>query len=227
MAEVWSGRPAPGQKLRALWHDLCFNQFHDTLAGSAIKEASDEAIMALGRTITGAREIGDDAARGIAARVDTSNRHDSTAPAGTVVLFNPSGDGVSQYAEYEPWTAWQPWRTGGWNLYDDNDRLVPCQVVETHEALSSAQFGVSRILFRAELPPMGYRVYRFRQDEAHTGRRRAPRTNRPRSARRRQPAWKTTCWPCVWTRPVATSSRASTGAVGWKWRVPAAGMWPR
>ena len=69
MAQAWVGQPAPAERLRTLWHDLCFNQFHDTLGGSSTKEAEDEAIMSLGRVIMGSREIADDAGRAIAARV--------------------------------------------------------------------------------------------------------------------------------------------------------------
>ncbi|MCS7222077.1 MAG: glycoside hydrolase family 38 C-terminal domain-containing protein [Anaerolineae bacterium] len=155
LAQAWVGKPAPMDRLRALWHDLCFNQFHDTLGGSAIKEAEDEAIMAFGRIILGAREIADDAGRAIATRIDTSG------PGGTVVLFNPFAHPLVQYVEYEPWTGWQPWDEGRWGLADEQGQPVPYQLVETHEALTSPEGGIHRIVFQAAVPPMGYRVYRF------------------------------------------------------------------
>ena len=155
MAQAWVGQPAPAERLRALWHDLCFNQFHDTLGGSSTKEAEDEAIMSLGRVIMGSREIADDAGRAIAARVNTAGA------GGTVVLFNPSAEPVSEYVEYEPWTEWQLWAPNGWGLTDEAGRPVPHQLIETHEALTRATSGISRLVFRAELPAFGYRVYRF------------------------------------------------------------------
>ena len=83
LAELWAERPIPGERLRNLWHDVCFNQFHDILCGCSIKEAQDEAIISLGRAILGGSQIADTAGRAIASRVATDG------PGGVVVLFNP------------------------------------------------------------------------------------------------------------------------------------------
>jgi alpha-mannosidase len=158
LAQLLASQPAPMERLRALWHDLCFNQFHDTLGGSSIKEAEDEAIMAFGRIILGAREIANSAGRAVAARIDTRG------PGSTVILFNPFPYLSTQYVEYEPWTEWQPWETGHWGLADEQGQPVTHQLIETHEAFSTPHCGLNRIVFRAELPPLGYRVYRFAPD---------------------------------------------------------------
>ena len=155
LAQVWAGQPAPRERLRALWHDLCFNQFHDTLGGSSIKEGEDDAIMSFGRIIVTAGEIANDAGRAIAARVDTAGA------GGTVVLFNTLAEAAAQYVEYEPWTGWQRWDAGRWGLTDEQGRAVPYQLIETHDALTSPGGGLNRIVFPVTLPPMGYRVYRF------------------------------------------------------------------
>ncbi len=155
LAQIWVGQPAPMERLRALWHELCFNQFHDTLGGTSIKGAEDEAIMAFGRVILGAREIANDAGRAIASRVDTSGA------GGTIVLFNPFAHPLTRYVEYEPWTGWQPWDEGHWGLADEQGQPVLYQLIETHEALTSPPGGIHRIVFPVTLPPMGYRVYRF------------------------------------------------------------------
>ena len=83
LAAVWADRPAPAARLRTLWHELCLNQFHDTLSGSTTKEGADDAIMALGGIMSAAQEIANDAGRAIAAQVDTQG------PGGAVLLFNP------------------------------------------------------------------------------------------------------------------------------------------
>jgi alpha-mannosidase len=89
-------------------------------------------------------------------------RHvDTSGPGGTVIAFNPSAQARRPYVEYEPWTGWQSWAEGEWGLVDDCGAAVPYQQVETHEALTSARGGLTRLVFRAELPPLGYRVYRF------------------------------------------------------------------
>ncbi|MFH1928284.1 MAG: glycoside hydrolase family 38 C-terminal domain-containing protein [Chloroflexota bacterium] len=159
MAHLWADWPVPVDRLHALWHDLCFNQFHDTLGGCSIKEAEDEAIMAFGRVILGAREIANGAGRAIAARVKTEG------PGATVVLFNPFPHHSTQYVEYEPWTDHKPWEVHGWGLSDEQGQPIASQTIETHEALSSSSHGLSRILFRADLPPLGYRVYRFASNQ--------------------------------------------------------------
>ena len=155
LAELWAERPAPRDRLRELWHDVCFNQFHDILGGCSIKEAEDEAIMAFGRAIVGGREIADSAGRAVAGRVD------SRGIGGAFVVFNPFPEACRPYVEYEPWTGWQSWTAGQWGLTDAGGQPVPYQVIETHEALTSARGGLTRIVFRTDLPPMGYRLYRF------------------------------------------------------------------
>ncbi|HWQ13491.1 MAG TPA: glycoside hydrolase family 38 C-terminal domain-containing protein [Roseiflexaceae bacterium] len=154
-AQVWAGVQPPRERLRALWHDLCFNQFHDILGGTCTREATDEAVAALGRVVLGATELADDMGRAIAARVDTRG------PGGTVLLFNPFPEPFNGYVEYEPWTGWQPWQAGGWGLVDEGGRPVAHQRIDPHSAQSHERGGITRLLFRAELPPLGYRLYRF------------------------------------------------------------------
>lgn len=155
MAKTLVGLDTPGETLNGLWHDLTFNQFHDIICGCAIKEAEDEAVMVFGRILTRAREIANDAGRAIAARINTSG------PGGTVIFFNPFPYPVTQYAEYEPWTEWQNWKTQGWGLVDEQNCPVPHQLIETQEALTSPEGGLNRLVFQAQLPAMGYRLYRF------------------------------------------------------------------
>ncbi len=151
LAGLWTGWTAPTDRLRGLWHSLCFQQFHDILGGCSIKEATDDATMALGRAVLGAREIANDAGRAIAARVDTEG------PGGSVVLFNPFPYPSRQYVEYEAWTDWQPWDEKKWGLTDDHGRPIAHQLIEAQEA----HRGINRLLFQADLPPLGYKVYRF------------------------------------------------------------------
>lgn len=155
LAELWAQQPPPRQRLDALWHELAFNQFHDILAASSIKEGQDDANMALGGVITAARALADDAGRGIAARVETAG------PGGTVVMFNPFPYQVQSYVEYEPWLGWESWQGAGWGLADDAGRPVPHQLVEPQSALNCQRVHLARLVFPVDLPPLGYRVYRF------------------------------------------------------------------
>jgi len=158
LAELWANQPFPRDRFYALWHELSFNEFHDTLGGSSIREAEDDAIRALGGITNMSQQIVNDAGRQVCSRIDTRG------PGSTVVIFNPFGQHVHQYVEYEPWTDWQNWRDGAWGLIDDSDRPVAYQSIETHEALSSTRSSLNRLVFAVDVPPMGYRTIRFAPD---------------------------------------------------------------
>ncbi len=155
LAELWAHRPFPRDAFHDLWNELSFNQFHDTLGGSSVKEAEDDSIRELGGIISKSEHLIDDAGRFIAAQIDTSG------PGGCAVVYNPFAEPLQQYVEYEPWTDWQAWTEGGWGLVDDEGEPVPYQMIETHEALSHQRSSLNRIVFRAETPALGYRAYRF------------------------------------------------------------------
>jgi len=146
------------KKVNELWDELSFNQFHDILAGSSTKTASDEAIMSLGKIYVDTEKIINNCLRSIAAKVDTSGE------GGVVFAFNPFPYVLKTYLEYEPWTNWENWENEGWNLSDESGNPVPYQLIDTEENLSFDRASLNRILFPAELPPMGYRFYRFSKE---------------------------------------------------------------
>jgi alpha-mannosidase len=155
LAELWADKATPTAELDRLWWDLLFNQFHDTLGGSSIKRGGDEAIMALGRVILSARELMDDASRAIAARIDTRG------PGSSVVVFNPFPHRLQQYIEYEPWIEWGSWEADAWGLVDEAGEPVSHQLVEADAAVNAPNTAINRLVFPVDLPPLGYRLYRF------------------------------------------------------------------
>ena len=155
MAALLAGKPVPHGRLDELWHILAFNQFHDTLGGSSIKVAEDDAIAELTGLAATAATLADDAARAVAARIDTGG------PGATVVLFNPAAAETSTYVEYEPWTGWQNWDEYGWGLVDEDGAPVPYQNIHPLEALSEPNGRIRRLLFPVTLPAGGYRTFRF------------------------------------------------------------------
>ncbi len=156
LAHLWVGRPVEADVMRRLWHDVCFNQFHDILGGCTVKEAAEDAIAAFQRVIVTAQEITDDAGRAIASQIDTRGA------TGAVVVFNPAAEPVERYVEYEPWTEWEPWDAAGWGLAGERGEAVAWQKIASHEALTSPEGrGIHRLVFRVGLPPLGYRVFRF------------------------------------------------------------------
>ena len=155
LAALWAGQPVPHARLDELWHILAFNQFHDTLGGSSIKAAEDDAIAELTGLAATAATLADDAARAVASRIDTGG------PGATVVLFNPAAAETSTYIEYEPWTGWQNWDEYGWDLVDEVGAPVPYQNIDPLEALSERNGRIRRLLFPVTLPAGGYRTFRF------------------------------------------------------------------
>ena len=128
LAAQWANRPAPQQQLYALWQTLCFNQFHDTLGGTSLKQATDDAISALRGIVAAAEEISVDAGRAVAMQIDTWRGMPDRG--GAVVVFNPSAAPLAQYIEYEPWTDWGPWQGEQWGLLDETGAPVPYQLLE-------------------------------------------------------------------------------------------------
>lgn len=158
MADIWVGKAAPHLELKQLWWVLAFNQFHDTLGGSSIKAAEDDAIAELNGLAARADVLAQDAGRAVAGRVDTHG------PGAVVVAFNPAAHVVDTYLEYEPWTGWQNWDDFGWGLVDETGQPIGYQNIDPQEALSEPNGQIRRLLFRTTLPPLGYRLFRFAPD---------------------------------------------------------------
>ncbi len=60
------GSPYPAEELAEIWKDLLTRQFHDILPGSSIAPVNDEAVEALGRCVSRAREASGRAAASLA-----------------------------------------------------------------------------------------------------------------------------------------------------------------
>ncbi|HQY92790.1 glycoside hydrolase family 38 C-terminal domain-containing protein [Caldilinea sp.] len=155
MARLWADKPTPQTKLDELWRTLAFNQFHDTLGGSSLKVAEDDAIAELTGLAAAAEMLADDAGRAIASRIDASG------PGATVVFFNPAAQSATTSLEYEPWTGWEHWDERGWGLVDDEGQPVLYQDIDPIEALSEPKGRIRRLLFATTLPACGYRLFRF------------------------------------------------------------------
>ena len=153
LAAAHAGAPYPAERLRALWETLLFNQFHDILAGTSLESAMRDAVEALSGVVQGAEEILNAAVRRLAATIAPA-----TDPAeATFVVFNLTGTPRRTPLEYEPWTD----RLGGGTrrLRDDAGDDVPCQMLAAEGA--NTWRGLPRLLFVADVPAFGYRVYRY------------------------------------------------------------------
>ena len=145
----------PRERLESAWKQVLFNQFHDVLPGSAIEASYDDARDQLGEAVAIAKRITTRAHNVIARRIDIPYEDDSQP----LVIFNP-----------HPW----PVRTD--LIMHDNARPAGVHVVDEEGAAVLAQparsvvatGGLTRraVAFRAELPGLGYRVYRLRPGAA-------------------------------------------------------------
>lgn len=139
------------------WKNLLFNHFHDIIAGCSIPEAYDDAKDLYGEANAIASRALNHALQSVSWSIGIE-QEDGMTP---VVVFNPHCWDVDSAVELEfgMWPGWvgDTFLTGAEVLFDDTDRPVPFQVVQSH---SNVDFR-SRICFQAKLPALGYRVYRM------------------------------------------------------------------
>ncbi|MCL5997171.1 MAG: alpha-mannosidase, partial [Chloroflexi bacterium] len=124
-----------------------FNQFHDILAGSSLPEAYQDARDAFGYAATIANNTLNYSMQALSAQIDTRGQGDA------LVIFNPLPWRVTVPIEVERGTA---------SIADAAGAPIDAQSVQP-----STVVGQRRSCFVAELPAMGYRL--FRQDVAQTG----------------------------------------------------------
>ncbi|MFH0963488.1 MAG: glycoside hydrolase family 38 C-terminal domain-containing protein [Planctomycetota bacterium] len=140
IASVVCGRKPATERLELAWRGVLSNQFHDTMGGSAILDACEDALDSYGRVIDDAGSILNAALRAIAARVNTVGQ-------GTpFLLFNPTARARREVVNVD-------FCAEGRSIADDAGNLLPSQ--------SRTVDGVTSIAFLADLPALGYRVYRL------------------------------------------------------------------
>jgi alpha-mannosidase len=160
-AEKWSAiadwlglRPYPLEELTRAWKLVLFNQFHDTLAGTSIEPAYEDARDQLGHASSLAASCFNAAVQSISRQI-AIEREDEMRP---VVVFNPHPWPLRADVEVEyTWT-----RAQGHHVVDDAGEHVPVQTTRPLTTMSGMR---SRFVFPVELPPLGYRTYRVRLGE--------------------------------------------------------------
>jgi alpha-mannosidase len=157
-AEKWSAvadalgvQRYPLEELSEAWRLLLFNQFHDTLAGTSIEPAYEDARDQIGHAASIAGLAFNRAVQSIAGRIDIPPA-EGTRP---VVVFNPHPWRLEADVEME-----YNWLTvDGVELVDAEGASVPLQLTRSLTTMSSNR---ARLVFPADVPPLGYRVYAIR-----------------------------------------------------------------
>jgi alpha-mannosidase len=141
----------PHAELTQAWKLVLFNQFHDTLCGTAIEPAYEDARDQLGHASSLAANAFNAAVQSIAQRIDVEHE-DDVRP---VVVFNPHPWPLRTEVEVE--YTWM--RETRASVVDDEGEVVPVQKIRPLTTMSGLR---ARLAFPVELPPLGYRTYRVR-----------------------------------------------------------------
>ena len=158
-AEKWSlvahrviGIPYPDDFEHA-WKNVLFNQFHDILAGTSLESAYEDVHNFYGEALAIASRNLNNAIQSLTWNVQVQPEPD-TLP---IFVFNPHAWVSRVPVEVE---VNQPPPNA--ILVDDGDRLIPHQLVQSESAAPWR----ARLCFIAEIPSIGYRVYRMKPGEA-------------------------------------------------------------
>jgi len=156
-AEKWSavaaalGGPAyPLAELGDAWKLVLVNQFHDTLAGTSIAPAYEDARDQLGHASSVAAWAFNRAVQSITRRIDIPFE-EGTQP---LVVFNPHPWRLRADVELE----FAGFPGGEARLVGDDGAEVPLQRTRSHATVNGPR---GRVVFPADVSPLGYRVYRL------------------------------------------------------------------
>lgn len=161
-AERWAvigasrhGLEYPREDLGRAWKQILFNQFHDILPGSAIEPAYDDARDQLGEAVAISKRIITRVHNTIARQVDIP-LEDGTQP---VLVFNPHPWPVTASIDLQ--YGAQP---AGVHVVDAAGRVTTSQKVQS--VATTDDKGRAAVVFDADVPPLGYRLYRLRPGAA-------------------------------------------------------------
>jgi len=149
VAAVLFGKRYPQRSLTRAWKNLLFTQFHDILAGTSIREAYEDVRDIQGEAIHRANEDLNYAIQVIASKINTEGEG---IP---IIVFNPHA-----------WCIHFP--VEGVNadvaIIDEDGRTIPTQRIQS-SSITSRQ----KIVFIADVPPLGYQVY-WKNNDKHKSR---------------------------------------------------------
>lgn len=155
----------PYEKLDTAWKNVLFNQFHDILGGCSIREAYTSARNLHGEAMSIAEKASNYAIQKICQNIDTSQGKElkpykrnvplgaaykvSEALGTPVVVFNPHAYAVKTIVSVRDMPKY---------ITDDSGNAVPIQRIRDSKTNWDDKY---KTAFSAELPPLGYRVYRM------------------------------------------------------------------
>jgi alpha-mannosidase len=154
-AEKWStvsrrveNQPYP-EDFEQAWKGVLFNQFHDILAGTSIPSAYEDASYLYGEAMAIGQRNLNYAIQAIS--WDINIEMDVTMK--PIVVFNSHSWSGKMAVELEV----RGLSSDNFRLEDEKGNIIPAQRVRSEATVN----GQSRLLFTAELPSLGYRLFKL------------------------------------------------------------------
>lgn len=141
------------ENLTEAWKRVLFNQFHDTLAGSGIERAYDDARNDHGEALSVAARAENNGLQAISFGIHIL-QEENMLP---VVVFNPHSWEVCENVEIETGMFGNSCGGASYLVKDSEDQVIPSQEIESDAKLN----GRKRIVFPAKVPALGYAVFRL------------------------------------------------------------------
>ena len=157
------GTPYPSADMERGWKNTLFNQFHDILGGCSIREAYDDAAIQHGETQSIADRNINFALQQISWNIDTIGDCDSrAAKRGWGAAWNAEGIGTPVVVfNSHPWTVknFVPVHDNPQRIIDSDGNPVTIQRIRASR--TNGRDDKWETGFIAEIPALGYRVYRM------------------------------------------------------------------
>lgn len=154
-AEGWSAvaaqtenQPYP-EDFKEAWKGVLFNQFHDILAGTSIPSAYDDASYLYGQAMAVGQKNLNYAVQAISWDIDIEE--DVTMK--PIVVFHSQAWSGKAAVDLEV----RGLSDDNFKLTDEKGNVIPAQRIQSEAAVN----GQSRLLFVADLPAMGYAVFKL------------------------------------------------------------------
>jgi len=144
----------PREEFERSWKMLLFNQFHDTLAGTAVIEAYEDAYEQLGKVLSVSKDI---AYESLFKIINFVNTQGEGIP---FIVFNHSCYERNEYIEFEPWLGHIKWKDS-FKIVDSENREIDYQLLPP-TALVRNKY---RVTFKDTIPPFGYKIYWIRDSK--------------------------------------------------------------
>ncbi len=159
IAEKLIGKEYPKETIKRCWEDIMFNQFHDILGGCCIEDAYFDARNLHGRALQTTNELVYFGLQSITNKIKMPGKNPDNA--WNLVVWNLNGFEADTQIEAEVQWAWEfEWYNGGIVLEDEEGNEIECQIITELSVIPKFR---SCFVFKAKIPPMGYKSYIVKQ----------------------------------------------------------------